>query len=398
MATLAVASIILAFTTSPPVITVIVVSIALGVGLAAVSYIAYARPLLAKLAFERSSRLEIDAELTMARSRRGFIEQLDTAIDMADTEDEVIEIVGKALAMLLPDRDNYVLLAPPDEPRVTWSIEAAPEGLGDPTALGNAMRCTALSLGHTVLAESSTELDACPHLAHHGWEVSSVCVPLRIGDTHLGVAHSAGPAGDLPDDEARRLLEIVTRRVGTRISALRSSRQQANHVSVDPLTRLPNHTVVHRHLRDLMSDHAAFSVAFCDVDRFAAYNEDHGSDQGDHALRLYAEVMGATLRPGDVIARYAGDRFLCLFPNCSARNAMAAMERVRESLVLELALHELAPFTVSVGVVDSSDASATEELLEIADIALAVAKNSGGNRVTINDFDDAGFFGEGLNG
>jgi hypothetical protein len=64
---------------------------------------------------------------------------------------------------------------------------------------------------------------------------------------------------------------------------------------------------------------------------------------------IYAEVMGATLRPGDLIARYAGDRFLCLFPNCTADHAASAMERVRESLVLELALHELDPFTASVG-------------------------------------------------
>jgi diguanylate cyclase (GGDEF)-like protein len=290
--------------------------------------------------------------------------------------------------MLLPERDNYVLLAPPDQPRVTWSIAAGPDGLDVPETIGEAMRCSGLSLGRTVTVESSTELDACPHLVQHGWEVSSVCIPIRVGEHHLGVAHSAGPAGDLPDEEGRRLLELVTRRVGTRIAALRATRQHSDHVALDPLTRLPGHTVVQRRLRELMSDAATFSIAFCDLDRFAAYNEEHGTEGGDRALRLFSDVMGATLRPGDVIARYAGDRFLCLFPDCTSNHAASAMERVRESLVLELAMQEIDPFTASVGVADAGDAGTVEALLEVADIALAVAKNGGGNRVVVNDFDE----------
>ena len=388
IAALAIAAVVVAFAPDAPLISILATASFLGGSIAAVAYIGFARPLLHQIATERQGRLALDAELAQARARRGFIEQLDCAIDMADTEDEAIEIVGRALAMLLPERDNQVLLAPPDEPRVTWSIPIGPDGLDEPTSLGEPLRCSALSLARTVSVESSTELDACPHLVQHGWEVSSLCVPIRIGEQHLGVAHSAGPAGDLPDDEGRRLLELVARRVGSRIATLRATRQTTDHVSVDPLTRLPNHTVVQRHLRELMTEAATFAVAFCDIDGFAAYNEAHGSDQGDRALRIYAEVMGATLRPGDVIARYAGDRFLCLFPHCSARHAVSAMERVRESLVLELSMQELDPFTTSVGVVDSDDATTVGDLLEVADIALAVAKNGGGNRVVLNDFDE----------
>ncbi|MFN8051870.1 MAG: sensor domain-containing diguanylate cyclase [Acidimicrobiales bacterium] len=388
VAGLAIAALVLAFAPDAPFVPVLLTAAFAGTSIAFIAYIGFARPLLADLARERAGRAALDAELRVATSRRGFVEQLDCALDMADTEDEAVAVVGRALAMLLPDRDNYVLLAPPQEPRVTWSIPAGPDGLAEPSILGEAMRCTALSLGHTVTNESSHALDACPHLVDHGWEVSSLCVPIRVGEQHLGVAHSAGPAGDLPDEEGRRLLEVVTRRVGARIAALRASRQHADHVALDPLTKVPNHTIVQRRLRELMTDGQPFSVAFCDLDHFSRYNDDHGTDVGDQALRIYADVMGATLRPGDVIARFAGDRFLCLFPNCSARNAAAAMERVRESLVLELAMQELDPFTTSVGIVDSSDADTVEDLLEVADIALAVAKNGGGNRVVLNDFDE----------
>lgn len=388
IAAFSVAAVVLAFAPDAPLVPVFLTSTFLGGSIAIVAMIGFTRPLHHLLAVERTGRSTIDAELAQARARRGFIEQLDTAIDMADTEDEAIDIVGRALTMLLPDRDNFVLLASPNEPRVAWSIQAGPDGLDDPSNIGGAVRCSGLSLGRTVTAASSHELDACPHLVQHGWEVSSMCIPIRVGDRHLGVAHSAGPAGDLPDEEGRRLLELVARRVGSRIATLRANRTSNDHVSLDPLTHLANHTVAKRRLREIMTDGTTFAVAFSDIDRFATYNQSHGSEHGDRALRIYAEVLGATLRPGDLIARYSGDRFLCVFPNCTATHAASAMERVRESLVLELAIHETDPFTTSVGVVDSSDATTVDDLLEHADVALAVAKNGGGNRVVVDDFDE----------
>ena len=155
IAGLGVAAVVLAFAPDAPVVSVLITAAFLGGSIAAVAYIGFARPLLHQLAAERTGRVAVDAELQRARARRGFVEQLDTAIDMADTEDEAIEVVGRALAQLLPERDNFVLLAPPSEPRVTWSIPAGPDGLEEPTNLGAALRCSALSLGRTVTAEAS---------------------------------------------------------------------------------------------------------------------------------------------------------------------------------------------------------------------------------------------------
>lgn len=363
----------------------------LSAALTSVSYVGIARPLLRSLVDERTERHRSEAALASARRMVEFAEHLDTAIEVAESEDEVLVVLGRAMSSLLPDRDNYVLLSPPNEPRVTWSVEASDDGLGDPVAMGTAMRCSALSLARPVAVPSSTALDACPHLILHEWDVSSICVPIRSGDTRLGVAHSAGPAGDLPDTEVLRAIESVTRRVGIRIEALRAERERVDHVSIDPLTGLPSHTVVRQRLRDVITDPAPFSVAFCDLDHFAAYNAEHGHDQGDRALRIYAEVMGATLRPTDVISRYAGDRFLVLFPHCSSTHAVAAMERVREELTLRLAMHELDPFTCSVGVNDSRMIDTVDDLLEGADLALSIAKHSGGNRVATAEFESAQF-------
>ena len=65
------------------------------------------------------------------------------------------------------------------------------------------------------------------------------------------------------------------------------------------------------------------------------------------------------------------------------------MERVRESVVLDLSSAELAPFTVSVGVADSNQGTTIDELVETAGAALKVAKREGGNRVRVASFDSA---------
>lgn len=381
MAALAVAAIVEAFAPEAPLASVLGTAILVGASLAVLADIAFARPLVAELERERRRSAAIDAEYGLAVARRGFAEQLDRAIEMADTEDEALDIVGRALTMVFPDRDNFVLLAPAGEPRVTWSIRVGPDGLDIPEAVGEAMRCSALGRGDTVVAASSGELDACPHLMVHGCEVSSLCVPIVVDGRHLGVAHSAGAAGDVPDDDGRRLVEMVARRVGTRLAALRAARTHHDAVTIDPLTGLPNHTTGHRRIRDLLGGERRFALAVCDVDRFAAYNDEFGAEAADEALRVYADVAGATLRPGDVLVRLPGDRFLCVFGDCERRNAVAAMERVREALVLEVGLGQRPPFTVSVGIVDRTDGGTPEELLAAAHAVVDDAKHAGGNRV-----------------
>lgn len=346
-------------------------------------------PLAERLAASRRAQNELATQLEISKNLRTFEADLDRAISMADNDADVLALLGKSLTRLLPDRDNYILLSPPDQPRVTWSIEAGPAGLRDPVALGQAARCCSLSTAGIVVSSSSSAIDACPHLLLHEMEVSSVCVPIQLEGGFLGVAHSVGPAGDLPDSTAVLALDLVARRCGSRLQALRRDRREDRPIAHDPLTGLPTHTHVHRLLRELRSKQELFSLALCDIDGFSSYNAAHGSDIGDLALILFANVMSAALRPGDTVARFAGDRFICVFPHCKPENAQAAMERVREALVLELTTHELPPFTASVGIVDSAVDPLLDTVVELADVELLVAKKQGGNRVRVVQIEQA---------
>ena len=361
--------------------------VAVVLALGALVEVGVIRPMSTALAAARAAGRRAEERGNELRRLHEIDEHLDAALDLAESEPEILTVVGRAVARLLPDRQNALLPSPPDQARVTWSIEARSDALGEPIPLGTSARCSALGRGRTAWFASSDELDACPHLRVNDDEVSSVCIPLVVGRGNVGVIHSIGAPGYAPDEATQRLVESLARRAGRRVDVLRSLRVQERPVAPDPLTGLPNHTVIHRTMRTLMAEERSFAIALCDLDRFAPYNDSEGHDRGDRALRLFAEVLCATLRPGDVIARYGGDKFLCVFPDCSSDNAAAAMERVRERLILELTTHELALFTASVGIGQSTDSTSIEALMEGADIALLVAKNEGGNRVRTSQFD-----------
>ena len=200
--------------------------------------------------------------------------------------------------------------------------------------------------------------------------------------------HVVGGPGDEPGEAELAVIERLARSVGDRIDALRAASQKVESIT-DPMTGLPNHTSFRRELKQCIGSLTPFSLALCDLDGFAEFNEAHGHEAGDRALRGFASALSETLRPGDVCARYDGDVFAVIFPRCSTMHAQAALERVRETLVLRAADAETAPIAWSAGISDSNQGSSVDELLENADIALMVAKHEGGNRVRTATFTEA---------
>jgi diguanylate cyclase (GGDEF)-like protein len=130
-----------------------------------------------------------------------------------------------------------------------------------------------------------------------------------------------------------------------------------------------------------------YSLAMCDVDFFKRYNDTHGHQSGDEALRSVAAVLTAQTRQGDSIYRYGGEEFLLVLPEQSASSATEAAERIRhavESLgITHPAGTSAGVITISVGVATYNCAGNTtsEDLLEEADNALYYAKSNGRNRV-----------------
>jgi diguanylate cyclase (GGDEF)-like protein/PAS domain S-box-containing protein len=165
-----------------------------------------------------------------------------------------------------------------------------------------------------------------------------------------------GFRGFVRDVTERKLLAVQQRQLGA--SAQHSAR-------VDALTSLPNRRAwdeeLERELARSRRGQGPMCVAVVDLDHFRAFNDAHGQPAGELALRA-----------SDFIARYGGEQFAVLLPDCGLDEAMSVIERMRRATPDGL--------TASVGVAEWNRYEAAEALIDRADLALHKARREGRNR------------------
>lgn len=122
------------------------------------------------------------------------------------------------------------------------------------------------------------------------------------------------------------------------------------------------------------------SLAFIDLDNFKSINDGFGHEAGDKVLVSAAEQIRATLRTGDMLARWGGEEFILILPNTYCHDAVTAIERLRAH---GLGLRpDNSPVTASIGIAERTEDQVSEwkKLVEIADQRMYVAKQSGKDR------------------
>ena len=200
----------------------------------------------------------------------------------------------------------------------------------------------------------------------------------------------------------------------------------------DGLTGLHNHRFFYEHLSDEIARARRYdtplALLMLDVDGFKEFNDAHGHQAGDDALRSIARLLATQLRKGiDVLARYGGEEFAVILPNTAVRvpacaavqeapdqtrsgesrsagsltgsarsetaaqglppgeGALCVAERLRRSVECDAArvggLDPEARLTVSVGVAQLTAGLEAADFVAAADAALYKAKELGKNRV-----------------
>lgn len=128
------------------------------------------------------------------------------------------------------------------------------------------------------------------------------------------------------------------------------------------------------------------SVLSIDLDRFKEINDTHGHDAGDQLLTWVGSLLTSVAGDGGLPVRFGGDEFLLILPGAGRDMAQSVADRLLQSTT-ERPFRErysglVVPMTLSVGVAVAPDDGGTREaLLQAADAALYLAKQSGRNRV-----------------
>jgi diguanylate cyclase (GGDEF)-like protein/PAS domain S-box-containing protein len=335
---------------------------------------------------DTTERVRLERELKEKARRDGFASQLGEALEMADEEQSVCEVVEHAMSDISEPTPMELLLS--DSSRANLRRVAAAPGAEAPGCpVRSPFSCVAVRRGSAVVFDSSEALNACPNLRERpGGACSAVCVPVSFMGRSLGVLHTTGPDEQPLDPERVERLRVLAAQAGARIGTVRAFQRTQLQAATDSLTGLVNRRTAEELLRELMRDERPFAIALGDLDRFKALNDTHGHEAGDRALRLFAQVSRLSLRENDTIARWGGEEFLVIMPELDRFEAHEVADRVRTALA-RAHPGETARFTVSFGVADSSQAETIEEALRVADDGLYSAKQAGRDRVTIGERD-----------
>jgi diguanylate cyclase (GGDEF)-like protein len=170
------------------------------------------------------------------------------------------------------------------------------------------------------------------------------------------------------------------------MSKERAELEQRLAAETDPLTGVPNRRAFFDRgnplLEHFIAERQPAALLLFDLDRFKDINDTAGHQAGDQVLRAFCDLVGTSVRPGDLFGRLGGEEFAYLMANVSVTQALQTAERLRlQFAALQFADLAITP-TVSVGVAMASEAGRNlSALLALADRALYRAKADGRNRV-----------------
>jgi diguanylate cyclase (GGDEF)-like protein/PAS domain S-box-containing protein len=333
---------------------------------------------------DATERVRLEQELTTQSRRDSFASKLGEALEMADEEEAVFDVVERAMTETSAPTPMELLLS--DSSRANLNrVAVSPEAPAPGCPVKSPFSCVAVRRGSAVVFESSDELNSCPKLRDRpGGACSAVCVPVSFMGRSLGVLHSTGPEHAPLAKEKIAQLATLAGQAGARIGTVRAFEKTQLQASTDGLTGLVNRRTLEKELRGLFKGDAPFALAIADLDNFKQLNDMHGHETGDRALRLFAQVAQDTLRDQDVIARWGGEEFVIALEGLDRFAAIAILDRLRERLG-QAHPGETPRFTVSFGVADSAQADTLEGLLAIADAGLYAAKHGGRDRAHIGD-------------
>ncbi|PXX92437.1 GGDEF domain-containing protein [Marinobacter vulgaris] len=231
---------------------------------------------------------------------------------------------------------------------------------------------------------------------------NSLCLWISIQSASEGQIVMAVLFVEVPEEFARestdygaaRLFQALSQgvqKIGIALSNIGLREELHKYSYEDGLTGLKNRRyfdqlLEHESAVALRSDQP-LSLLIVDIDHFKQFNDSHGHEAGDSALKAVAGMLARHFRDSDVVCRFGGEEFVIIMAGSSANAAYdKAMELARaiRSMPIEHGATNLGRVTISVGVASWPECSESpENLLGLADRALYRAKEAGRDRVEI---------------
>jgi diguanylate cyclase (GGDEF)-like protein len=332
-------------------------------------------------------KADLQAEQRHLQARRQEFEgHLANALDMADGEPEVIDVIERSFAQTLPLSPVELLLADNSHAHLARMASASPTTAVAGCGVDSPDRCPAARRGQVQHFPNSEALDACPKLrGRPAGPLSAVCIPVSIMGRTVGVIHATGEPDVPVEDDAVADMATLAKLAGARVGLLRVMAETQLQASTDSLTGLLNRRSFEQRVAAIRRETPLVSFGMADLDHFKQLNDTYGHETGDRALRLFAQVLSGSVRAQDVVGRHGGEEFVIALVGCAAQSAGDILEGLRSRLDAAIIVAGLPKFTVSVGLVEADPLEELPAMMARADAAMFQAKRAGRDRVVILD-------------
>jgi diguanylate cyclase (GGDEF)-like protein/PAS domain S-box-containing protein len=351
------------------------------------------------VALDITERRRTHSELRRRTAQHAAVARLGAnaleGMEVGQLCDEAAALVAEALDVELTevlerdkDQESLILRA-----GVGWRrgvVRSAPVPIGSRYYAG----FTWGSLGHTVVRNFAKESRFQPTtlLQDHGVVSGASVIIGRRGHPFglLGAFSRTERDFEIEDID---FLKAVANVIANAIERKRSEDEIRHQALHDPLTALPNRTLLLERLTHWLEQSQRSggrgAVLFVDLDHFKMVNDGLGHDCGDQLLLGVAARLKNAVRATDTVARVGGDEFVVFCEDSASDSAaLELVERIGETLENPFTLDgSQRHMTASIGIAFASAGDNPESLVRDADAAMYRAKERGRARFEL--FDEA---------
>jgi diguanylate cyclase (GGDEF)-like protein/PAS domain S-box-containing protein len=327
------------------------------------------------------------------------LNEMGALLQCSGTVQEACVVVANCVQKLFPEAPSgalYLFRSSRDliEAAVRWGKRDMLAPTFPPTA------CWSLRRGQPHWSEPPGSGIACQHLTKTS-NSECLCVPMVAQGNTIGILHlefknatrlrnGSGTGGFFRDSHQQLALSVASH-IALSLASLQLRETLREQSIRDPLTRLFNRRFLEesleRELQIASRKKQPIAVLFLDLDHFKRFNDTFGHDAGDMVLQSLADLFRTFFRSTDICCRYGGEEFAIILPESSAQDAAVRANALRSevaNLRLQYKKQTLGPLSLSAGVAAFPEhASASHELLKIADQCLYESKARGRDVVTV---------------
>ncbi len=193
------------------------------------------------------------------------------------------------------------------------------------------------------------------------------------------------PDGELSDEEMSIVL-AVTNTLTTALARRREEERMRHEAVHDPLTGLPNRTLLRDRLKHALAQAeragVETGVLFVDLDNFKQVNDVYGHATGDLVLVEFGRRLQTAVRPADTVARFGGDEFVVVCEEVDEEVVLALGHRLGAAIQMPLTVRGV-PHGLSASIGIALGRTDPDRLLANADAAVYRAKAHGHGRAVL---------------